>query len=45
MGLARLVDIGESGENPFTDPEMTSQLFSIMEDCGVSLEDLATAPD
>jgi hypothetical protein len=45
LGLARLVDIGESGENPFTDPEMTSQLFSIMEDCGVSLEDLATAPD
>jgi hypothetical protein len=24
---------------------LTSQLFSIMEDCGVSLEDLATAPD
>ncbi len=45
LGLERLVDIGESGENPFTDPEMTSQLFSIMEDCGVSLEDLATAPD
>ena len=45
LGLERLVDIGESGENPFTDPEMTSQLFGIMEDCGVSLEDLATAPD
>jgi Protein of unknown function (DUF2510) len=45
LGLERLLDIGESGENPFIDPEMTSQLFSIMEDCGVSLEDLATAPD
>jgi hypothetical protein len=45
LGLERLLDLGESEENPFTDPEMTSQLFSIMEDCGVSLEDLATAPD
>jgi hypothetical protein len=45
LGLERIVDIGESGENPFTDPELTSRLFSIMEDCGVSLEDLATAPD
>ncbi len=45
LGLERLIDIGESGDNPFTDPEMSSQLFSIMEDCGVSLEDLATAPD
>ncbi|MGH9229768.1 MAG: DUF2510 domain-containing protein [Acidimicrobiales bacterium] len=45
LGLERLVDLGESGENPFTDPETTSQLFSIMEDCGVTLEDLATAPD
>jgi hypothetical protein len=45
LGLERIVEIGESGDNPFTDPELTSQLFSIMEDCGVSLEDLATAPD
>jgi hypothetical protein len=45
LGVERLVDIGESAENPFTDPEMTSQLFGIMEDCGVSLADLATAPD
>jgi Protein of unknown function (DUF2510) len=45
LGLERLVDIGESGENPFTDPELTSRLFSIMEDCGVSLEDLAALPD
>lgn len=45
LGLERIVDIGESGDNPFTDPELTSRLFSIMEDCGVSLEDLATAPD
>ncbi|MGH9224399.1 MAG: DUF2510 domain-containing protein, partial [Acidimicrobiales bacterium] len=42
LGLGRLLELGESDENPFTDPEMTSQLFSIMEDCGVSLEDLAT---
>jgi hypothetical protein len=45
LGLERIVDIGESGDNPFTDPELTSRLFSIMEDCGVSLEDLATTPD
>jgi Protein of unknown function (DUF2510) len=45
LGLERLVDIGESGENPFTDPELTSRLFSIMEDCGVTLEDLAASPD
>jgi hypothetical protein len=45
LGLERLVDIGESGENPFTDPELTSRLFSIMEDCGVTLEDLAALPD
>jgi hypothetical protein len=45
LGLERLVDIGESAENPFTDPELTSRLFSIMEDCGVSLEDLAALPD
>jgi Protein of unknown function (DUF2510) len=45
LGLERLVDIGESSENPFTDPELTSRLFSIMEDCGVSLEDLAALPD
>jgi hypothetical protein len=45
LGLERLVDIGESGENPFTDPELTSRLFSIMEDCGVTLEDLAAVPD
>jgi Protein of unknown function (DUF2510) len=45
LGLERLVDIGESAENPFTDPELTSQLFGIMEDCGVTLEDLAALPD
>jgi hypothetical protein len=45
LGLERLVDVGESGDNPFTDPELTSQLFSIMEDCGVTLEDLAALPD
>jgi Protein of unknown function (DUF2510) len=45
LGLERLVDLGESGQDPFTDPEMSSQLFGIMDDCGVSLEDLATAPD
>jgi Protein of unknown function (DUF2510) len=45
LGLERLVDIGETGENPFTDPEMASRLFSIMEDCGVTLEDLADQPD
>jgi Protein of unknown function (DUF2510) len=45
LGLERIVEIGESGENPFTDPELTSQLFSIMEDCGVSLADLADLPD
>jgi hypothetical protein len=45
LGLERLVDIGESAENPFTDPELTSRLFSIMEDCGVTLEDLAALPD
>jgi hypothetical protein len=45
LGLERLVDIGESTENPFTDPELTSRLFSIMEDCGVTLEDLAALPD
>ncbi|MGH9290775.1 MAG: DUF2510 domain-containing protein [Acidimicrobiales bacterium] len=45
LGLERIVDIGESGDNPFTDPELTSRLFGIMEDCGVSLEDLATTPD
>jgi Protein of unknown function (DUF2510) len=45
LGLERLVDIGESAENPFTDPELTSRLFGIMEDCGVTLEDLAALPD
>jgi hypothetical protein len=45
LGVERLAEIGESGENPFTDPEATSRLFSIMEDCGVSLEDLAALPD
>jgi hypothetical protein len=45
LGLERLVDIGESGDNPFTDPELTSRLFSIIEDCGITLEDLAAVPD
>lgn len=45
LGVERLVELGESGQDPFTDPEMISQLFGIMDDCGVSLEDLATAPD
>jgi Protein of unknown function (DUF2510) len=45
LGLERLVELGESGQDPFTDPEMISQLFGIIDDCGVSLEDLATAPD
>jgi Protein of unknown function (DUF2510) len=45
LGLERLIDIGQAGENPFTDPELSSQLFGIMEDCGVTLEDLATTPD
>ena len=44
LGLERLVDIGESAENPFTDPELISRLFGIMEDCGVTLEDLADLP-
>jgi Protein of unknown function (DUF2510) len=45
LGVQRLADIGESGDNPFTEPEMASRLFGIMEDCGVSLEDLANLPD
>jgi hypothetical protein len=45
LGLERLIELGESGQDPFTDPEMRSQLLRIMDDCGVSLEDLATAPD
>ena len=45
LGLERLIDIGQAGENPFTDPELSSQLFGIMENCGVTLEDLATTPD
>jgi Protein of unknown function (DUF2510) len=45
LGLERLIEIGQAGENPFTDPELSSQLFGIMEDCGVTLEDLATTPD
>ena len=44
LGVERLADVGET-EDPFTDPEMASQLFSIMEDCGVSLSDLADLPD
>jgi hypothetical protein len=42
LGVAGLVDIGESQENPFNDPELASQLAGIMEDCGISLEDLVT---
>jgi hypothetical protein len=43
LGLSGIMDIEQSDENPFTDAELTSQLFGIMEDCGVSLEDLASA--
>jgi hypothetical protein len=45
VGLERIAEMGESSENPFSDPELASQLFGIMEDCGVSLEDLATTSD
>jgi hypothetical protein len=45
LGVQRLADIGESGDNPFTEPEMASRLLGIIEDCGVSLEDLANLPD
>jgi Protein of unknown function (DUF2510) len=44
LGVEGLVDLGQSDENPFVDPELGSQLARrIMDDCGISLEDLVTS--
>jgi hypothetical protein len=44
LGVERLADVG-AADDPFADPEIASQLFGIMEDCGVSLSDLADLAD
>ena len=41
FGLERLAELGASGQDPFGDPEMVSQLLDIMEDCDISPSDLA----
>ena len=45
LGLSEMIDMSESGTNPFTDREMASRLLEIFDHCGVSPEALAGADE
>jgi hypothetical protein len=38
IGIEEMANMGSSGDNPFADPELTSNLFDIMADCGIDDE-------